>query len=63
MIFGQRKQVVIDLEPLGPLGIIGARDLHQLLIAEVVARNPARLDNRVAGDGEAGLADVALGAQ
>ena len=42
VVLGHRQQVIIDLEPLGPLGIVDPGDLHQLLIAELVAGDARR---------------------
>ena len=61
-VLGQRKQLVIDLEPLGPLGIVGAGDLHQLLIFEArrVAQRAQRVDDALAANGQRDLADMIL---
>ncbi len=58
MVLGDRQQMIIDLEPFGSIEVIGPGDFHQLLVTEIVARDPARLDDRLTRNGETGLADV-----
>ena len=43
VVMGHRQQVIIHLEPLGPLGIVDPGDLHQLLVAELVAGDAVHL--------------------
>jgi hypothetical protein len=48
MVLGDRQQVIVDLKPLRPFGIVDPGNLHQLLVAELVASDAAGLDQLVA---------------
>src|SRR5690606_22687491 len=48
-------------EPFGPLRIVDAGYLHQLLIFEPVAQGAADVGDRFAPDGEGDFADLVLG--
>jgi hypothetical protein len=57
VVLGDRQQVVDDLEALGPLRVIDAGDLHQLLIFEAVAKRRHTSSMLCRGDGDRILAD------
>ncbi len=52
--------MIIHFEPLSALGIVNPGDLHQLLVAKVVARDAARLDQPFARDRDGQLVRMVL---
>jgi hypothetical protein len=52
VVLGHAEQHVNDFEPLGPVGVIGSGDFHQLLVFVIVPQGPQNVLDLTARDGQ-----------